>query len=240
MRSDFNQRGEVGKTSRLGRTIRRLGLCALLLVGGVVAGCGAVEEDAGELEQAGDLEIAGVSQAATARFNTSGCEAWQMTHVTPAANKALTLLQQKFNQSRYTRWFDVKSTDSFAKIARTAFDHVNIFSQESLQLLGAAARQTDAKLITFNCKGNRNSLAAHVTGPGSSTIHLDAKFWDLPVNGRDTKAGTIIHELSHLHGTYDLHPFDFNAQQQFDFALGLGYPDTFLNANNYQYYYEGQ
>ncbi|KAF8722341.1 hypothetical protein AX14_009873 [Amanita brunnescens Koide BX004] len=81
-----------------------------------------------------------------------------------------------------------------------------------------------------------NSLFAYVkANTNDRTIYLGKMFWDGPVTGRDSKAGTIIHELSHLvcqtqdrgYGTRDAKDL---AVMKPDIAL--------INADSHQYFAE--
>ena len=102
--------------------------------------------------------------------------------------------------------------------------------------------------MTFDCAGGFFGIAAHVTGPGTRRILLDADFWRLGTRSGDngfisTRGSVIIHELMHLAGAFDYHDlFPVSHVSDFQYALDLAafLPDYApYNANNHEYFYLG-
>jgi len=80
---------------------------------------------------------------------------------------------------------------------------------------------------------------AHVySGDPDLEIYLDKLFWTAPLIGRDSQAGTIIHEISHfkfIGGTKD-HEYGLTDAKQ----LAIDNPNKALrNADNFEFYLEG-
>ena len=64
----------------------------------------------------------------------------------------------------------------------------------------------DNKPLTFDC-GCKQSYFAYVYPDQPYKVYLCKSFWTAPVSGTDSRAGTIVHELSHFNvvaGTDDL------------------------------------
>jgi peptidyl-Lys metalloendopeptidase len=69
---------------------------------------------------------------------------------------------------------------------------------------------------------------------GTNTVRICAGFWGLPSSGQDSKAGTLLHELSHFDGTGD---FAYGPQASYDLAVWDPWTAA-SNADNYEYFYE--
>ena len=111
------------------------------------------------------------STLGTARDNAS----------TYAAN-ALAYLNAGTQGPRYTTWFGVYNSTRY----NTAKSH---FSS-----IGSAM---DTASVTFNC-GCKKTYYAYVYSNQPYTIYLCKAFWTAPMTGTDSKAGTLIHEMSHF------------------------------------------
>lgn len=96
---------------------------------------------AGE-DSEGESEIGGKLQAATGRFVARNCTPGQQPEVQLAVDRAMTLLQSSRSDAKFTRWFGVSPTQSQWTDFKNAAKYINTFMQESLSLLGAAARET--------------------------------------------------------------------------------------------------
>ena len=92
---------------------------------------------------------------------------------------------------RYTEWFGVFSTSRY----NTVVNHFNAIS---------SAFNTAG--INFDCKCRQNYYA-YVYPNEPFNIYLCRVFWQAPLSGTDSKAGTLIHEMSHFNvvaGTDDV------------------------------------
>lgn len=94
----------------------------------------------------------------------------------------------------------------------------------------------DNKPLTFDC-GCKQSYFAYVYPDQPYKVYLCKSFWTAPVTGTDSRAGTIVHELSHFNvvaGTDDLGYGQANARN-----LASTDPQKALNnADNHEYFAE--
>ncbi len=84
--------------------------------------------------------------------------------------------------ARYTTWFGAASSTRFTT-TQTNFDKIE--------------RALANSQITFNC-GCTQNYYAYVYPTQPYRIYLCNAFWSAPDTGTDSRAGTIIHELSHF------------------------------------------
>jgi peptidyl-Lys metalloendopeptidase len=92
---------------------------------------------------------------------------------------------------RYTTWFGAPTTSLY----NTVGDHFDAI---------LAAFQNAA--ITFDCgtcrsDPNYNNYYAYVYSSQPYTIYLCGAFWSAGATGTDSKAGTLVHEMSHFNVT---------------------------------------
>ena len=102
-----------------------------------------------------------------------------------------TPVDQRAQAQRYIEWFGVYSEARWNIVQ----DHFN-------RIASAAS----GKVITFICD-DTSSAFAYVYPNRPYDIYLGQAFWRAPRTGTDSKAGTIVHELSHfdvLGGTDDV------------------------------------
>jgi peptidyl-Lys metalloendopeptidase len=93
--------------------------------------------------------------------------------------------------SRYTTWFGVFSTTRYNTVK-------NNFT--------AISDAMDNAGVEFNCKC-KQPYYAYVYSNEPYVIYLCKVFWQAPLSGTDSKAGTLIHEMSHFNvvaGTDDV------------------------------------
>ena len=134
---------------------------------------------------------------------------------------AIAYLREENLGDRYTTWFGDYSPARYAT-AKTHF-------------ISIIRAQKDQE-IAFDC-GCTESAFAYVYANAPYKIYLCNAFWSAPVRGTDSKAGTIVHELSHFNvvaATRDYAYGHFAAQQ-----LARNQPDNALyNADNHEYFAE--
>jgi len=126
---------------------------------------------------------------------------------------------------RYTTWFGAYTSSRY----NTAESHfVDI---------DAAMDQSGGK-ITINCGCNQNYYA-YVYPSRPYEIFVCRAFWSAPLTGTDSKAGTLIHEMSHFNvvaGTDDIVYGQSGAKQ-----LAINDPDGALNnADSHEYFAENK
>lgn len=84
--------------------------------------------------------------------------------------------------SRYTTWFGVYSSTRYNTV-KTHFT--------------AISDAWDNAGVTFDC-GCKQNYYAYVYPNQPYNIYLCRVFWQAPLSGTDSKAGTLIHEMSHF------------------------------------------
>ena len=129
----------------------------------------------------------------------NACTATQQTQLMEARGQAQTyasdasdyLNTHNSGTQRYVEWFGAYSSSRYATVE-------NNFS--------AISQAMDNAGITFDCKCKQNYYA-YVYPNQPYNIYLCRVFWQAPLFGTDSKAGTLIHEMSHFNvvaGTDDV------------------------------------
>lgn len=159
-----------------------------------------------------------------------GCSASQVTDATAAVNAARAYSENAKGYlvagtvgPRYTTWFGAYTTTRQAT-ARENFIAID------------AAMDLNAGQIKINCGCNQGYFA-YVYPNSPYEIFVCNLFWSAPMTGTDSKAGTLIHEMSHFDivaGTGDFAYGQANARN-----LALSNPNNALrNADNHEYFAE--
>ena len=123
-------------------------------------------------------------------------------------------------------WFGAHDSDRYA----TAMSHY--------EKIDAAYR---TKHIVIACKGSKcsNSIYAYVFPTEPYKIYVCGAFWDANITGTDSRAGTLVHEMSHFDivaGTDDVVYGQPGAKQ-----LAVRDPDSALaNADTHEYFAENE
>lgn len=139
-----------------------------------------------------------LSQALAGTVSTTSCTASQTADINTAvanaktyASGALGYMNAGVAGPRYTTWFGVNDATRFA----TVTDHYS-------KILDAFNTQN----VVVSCKCRKNYYA-YVNPTAPYVITVCNAFWTAPAIGTDSKAGTLIHEMSHFNvvaGTDDL------------------------------------
>jgi len=123
--------------------------------------------------------------------------------------------------SRYTTWFGVYNSARYGTV-KTHFTAI-------------VDAMTNAP-ITVDCKCS-NSAYAYVYPAQPYKIYVCRAFWNAPLNGTDSKAGTLVHEMSHFNvvaGTDDVVYGQTGAKN-----LALSDPaKAITNADSHEYFAE--
>ncbi len=123
--------------------------------------------------------------------------------------------------ARYNTWFG----DATSARYNTAVDHFNAIDDA-----------IDNKPVTFDCSCKK-SYFAYVYPTQPYKVYLCRAFWNANEFGTDSRAGTIVHELSHFNavaGTDDVVYGQSGAQ-----SLATSDPDQALNnADSHEYFAE--
>ena len=140
---------------------------------------------------------------------------------TYASNAESYLLANTLN-SRYTTWFGVFSSARY-DLVKSHFV--------------AISDAMDTANVLFDCTCTQNNVYAYVYPNQPYNIYLCGAFWAAPMTGTDSKAGTLIHEMSHFDivaGTDD-----FAYGQTAARNLAISNPNNAVqNADNHEYFAE--
>ena len=124
---------------------------------------------------------------------------------------------------RYTTWFGAYTSARYGT------------AQQHFQAIDAAMDQTGGQ-IKINC-GCNQSYYAYVYPTRPYEIFVCRAFWSAPNTGTDSKAGTLIHEMSHFNAVAatDDHAYGQTAAR----SLATSDPTRALdNADNHEYFAE--
>lgn len=137
------------------------------------------------------------------------------------ANDSKSYLNSNKQGLRYTTWFGVFDTVRYSTVERN-FNAI-------------ADAMTNAG-INFDCKCKQNYYA-YVYPSEPYNIYLCRVFWQAPLSGTDSKAGTLIHEMSHFNvvaATDDVVYGQSGAK-----SLAISNPnDAIKNADSHEYFAE--
>ncbi|OJH35740.1 M35 family metallo-endopeptidase [Cystobacter ferrugineus] len=168
------------------------------------------------------------AQAVTAQGLTtaSNCSSTRASQISTAFASAKTYASSTSSYlngissgtTRYTTWFGTYSSTNVAT-ARSHFTKIN-------SAFASAA-------VTVDC-GCTDSAYAYVYPSQPYKIYVCSAFWSAPNTGTDSKAGTLVHEMSHftvVAGTDD-HAYGQSAAK----SLAKSSPTRALdNADNHEY-----
>lgn len=125
--------------------------------------------------------------------------------------------------SRYTTWFGAYTSQRYGTARQNFVD------------IDAAMDQSGGQ-VTINC-GCNQSYYAYVYPTRPYEIYVCRAFWNAPLTGTDSKAGTLIHEMSHFNvvaGTDD-HVYGQSGAK----SLAVSDPERAVdNADNHEYFAE--
>lgn len=164
----------------------------------------------------------------------NGCTTQQVStlntaksNATAISGLALTYLNRNSDPDLlYKTWFDYYNTQGSRGWA-TATDH-----------FGSIYGAFSTAHVTFDCTCNQNYYA-YVYPTQPYRIYLCRVFWNAPALGRDSKAGTLVHEMSHFNVTARTSDYVYGATG----AANLAKTDptkALNNADNHEYFAEDQ
>ena len=155
------------------------------------------------------------------------------------------MLARAPNDRQFEKWFGVRRGDpNFATLSNLINDLRNQM-WDHVASLGAAARPNPEFRVTCGCV-DEDRGGEQIDGAKTSFRICDG-FANMPLTGADSQAGTLIHEMMHLHGAVDLNwslkdGDDTNNIPDLDFAEAVpivyGPFWAWMNANNHEYFYE--
>ena len=140
---------------------------------------------------------------------------------TYASNAENYLLANNQGQ-RYTEWFGVFTSTRYNTVKSN---------------FTAISNAMDNANVLFDCTCTQTNVYAYVYPNQPYKIYLCGAFWSAPLTGTDSKAGTLIHEMSHFNvvaGTDD-----FAYGQTAARNLAINNPNNAVqNADNHEYFAE--
>ena len=143
------------------------------------------------------------------------------TQASSYATNALSYLQANKTGARYTTWFGVLDATRYS----TVTTHFTKISQAM-----------DTATVNFDC-GCKKKYYAYVYPTQPYNIYVCSVFWTAPLTGTDSKAGTLIHEMSHFNVVASTD--DFVYGQSGAKSLAISNPENAINnADNHEYFAE--
>ncbi|MFZ2753169.1 MAG: M35 family metallo-endopeptidase [Lysobacteraceae bacterium] len=182
-------------------------------------------------QAAAEARKANVSPTAVVNgVNYVGCTSARTTSAGTAVNSARTYatnakgyLNAGTTGPRYTSWFGAYTSSRY----NTAKQHFTSIS---------TAINQNAGQITINCGCSQNYYA-YVYPTQPYQIYVCNAFWSAPNTGTDSKAGTLIHEMSHFNVVAATD--DWAYGQSAAKSLATSNPTRALdNADNHEYFSE--
>ena len=171
---------------------------------------------------AGGTVVNGVSYVGCSSTQISGAGAAVVSARTYSEN-AKGYLNGGTVGPRYTTWFGAYTSARYGT------------AQQHFQAIDAAIDQSGGQ-VKINC-GCNQSYYAYVYPTRPYEIFVCRAFWSAPNTGTDSKAGTLIHEMSHFNvvAATDDHAYGQTAARN----LALSDPSLALdNADNHEYFAE--
>lgn len=119
----------------------------------------------------------------------TGCSTSRQSSLVTARNNASTYSANSYNYlaagtvgARYTTWFGSYTSSRYSTV-RSHYSNIR--------------NAMDTASVRFNCTCT-DSAYAYVYPTQPYTIYLCNAFWNAPSTGTDSKAGTLVHEMSHF------------------------------------------
>lgn len=149
-----------------------------------------------------------------------------------AAYQMVVKAEGKINKtnSGYKKFMDSGETNPAGTDARV--QHV----QDGFKKINTNLKNDEHTFKKYALKdGEEKGTYAYVTGSDTGSIYLGGAYWKAKGKGYDSKAGTIIHELSHeLHATKD---HTYGVSDSKESAKNTPEKST-TNADNYEHFAE--
>lgn len=169
---------------------------------------------------AASVSFIGCSNTRTSQISTA------LTSAESYASDSLSYLNADNRGSRYTTWFGTYNSSRYSTV-RSHFSSIS--------------DATSTKALTFDCStcpgSDYEDAYAYVYADEPYRVYLCNAFWDAPNTGTDSRAGTIIHELSHF--TAVAGTSDYAYGQSSARSLARSNPSRAIrNADSHEYFSE--
>jgi peptidyl-Lys metalloendopeptidase len=181
-----------------------------------------IEGRATELEGQGTVSAQGLTYSGACTSTEQSSIASAVSNATTYANNASSYLNGiSSGTTRYTTWFGAYSSTNLGT-ARSHFTNIkNAFASAA---------------IVVDCSCN-DSYYAYVYPASPYKIYVCNAFWSAPMTGTDSKAGTLVHEMSHFNVVAATD--DWAYGQTSAKSLASSNPSRALdNADNHEYFAE--
>jgi peptidyl-Lys metalloendopeptidase len=130
---------------------------------------------------AGSVSFIGCSNTRTTQISTA------LTSAESYASNALSYLNAGTRGARYTSWFGTYNSTRYSTV------------RNNFAAISNAASTQPLAFDCSTCPGTANASAyAYVYANEPYRVYLCNAFWAAPNTGTDSRAGTIIHEVSHF------------------------------------------
>ncbi len=130
-----------------------------------------------------------LSQALAGSLSFSGCTASQSADITTAvanaktyASNSLAYMNAGNAGPRYTTWFGSYDASRFSRVTTNFSSILSAFNDQAV-------------VVDCRCK---KTYYAYVYPNQPYKIYVCKAFWTAPATGTDSKAGTLVHEMSHF------------------------------------------
>jgi peptidyl-Lys metalloendopeptidase len=181
-----------------------------------------------EGRQSGPVLDSFTTTAVTGSTTYNKCTTSQQTTLVTAraqastySANALSYLTSNTQGARYITWFGVYNSSRYS----TVKSHFTSISSAM-----------DTASVKFDC-GCKKKYYAYVYPTQPFTIYLCSVYWNAPMTGTDSKAGTLIHEMSHFNVVASTD--DYVYGQSGAKSLAISNPSQAINnADNHEYFAE--
>ncbi|MBI4915294.1 MAG: peptidase M35 [Acidobacteria bacterium] len=146
-----------------------------------------------------------------------------LTNATSMSTKAHNYLVGSGNSTLYRYWFGAYTSSRLA----TVKSHFS-----------AIKTALASKPITFDC-GCTANYYAYVYPTKPYKVYVCKAFWTAPATGRDSRAGTVVHEVSHFNVVATTQDYVYGATAAHGLAL-TSPTKAVKNADNHEYFAEDQ
>lgn len=162
---------------------------------------------------------------------TGGCTSSEISALQTAYANATTMSTKAYNWtvshptggSLYTLWFGSFNSSRFS----TVKTHYN-----------SLKTTFSTKTFTMDC-GCSENYYAYVYPSQPYKVYLCNAFWQAPATGRDSKAGTLVHETSHFYVVASTQDYVYGATGAQQLAR-TNPKKAIKNADNHEYFAEDQ
>ncbi len=163
----------------------------------------------------------------------SSCSSGQQAEITTALDAAETITSearsalagltenQRPGSPRYLKWFGQHTEGGFSRVLSTFTETENVIANSEIE---------------FDCSCNE-PFFAYVFPVDPFKIYLCPLFWNASLFGTDSRAGTIVHELTHFPEIIGTHDHAYGARDVANLAIVDPTRATF-NADSYEYFAE--